>query len=262
MNILVFDIETIPDIEGGQRIFDLDGLDDKSTAKAMFHLRKQQTGDDFLPHHLHKIAAISTVYRGLGDDMEPEVVVQSLGDDKSSEAELLELFFAKIAERTPLLISWNGAGFDLPVIHYRMLKNRIVTEGYWEQKYDNSTSSSAGKCLRGDSAQHIDLKAELASYNSAAIASLNDISLLLGYPGKRGMDGSQVWQEYLKGNLSDIRNYCETDVLNTYLLYLRFLLMHGKLKQEELEREYQLLRGFLDQSDKSHLTEFSKAWQA
>ena len=36
MNTLVFDIETVPDVELGRRLYDLEGLDDAAVAKAMF----------------------------------------------------------------------------------------------------------------------------------------------------------------------------------------------------------------------------------
>jgi len=259
LNVLVFDIETIPDIEGGQRIYDLKGLDDKSTAKAMFHLRMQKTGDDFLPLHLQRIVAISVVYRGMGDDMGHEVSVKSLGDENSSEAELLNLFFDQIEERTPTLVSWNGSGFDLPVIHYRTLKNSVSAPGYWE-KGENNSAFRHDNYLSRYHDRHTDLKDVLASYNNDATASLDDISTLLGFPGKIGMDGSQVWDEYQAGNLGGIRNYCETDVLNTYLVYLRYELMRGELNKEEIGKEYQLLRDNLDDSGQEHLIQFSQSW--
>jgi len=100
----------------------------------------------------------------------------------------------------------------------------------------------------------------LASYNRSATAPLDQIASMLGYPGKMGMDGSQVWEQYQSGNLNGIRNYCETDVLNTYLVYLRYQLMRGELNQEELKQEYDLLRDLLDNSGKEHLRQFSKSW--
>jgi len=261
MNVLVFDIETIPDIEGGQKIYDLEGLDDKSTAKAMFHIRQQKTGHNFLPLHLHRIVAISVVYRGIGDNMDHEVSVNSLGGKDSSEAELLGAFFDEIEERTPILISWNGSGFDLPVIHYRSLKNSISTPKSWGK--DNNNAFSHANDLSRNHGRHTDLKEALASYNHNAAAPLNDIAKLLGFPGKMGMDGSQVWSEYLAGNLKGIRDYCETDVLNTYLIYLRYQLMRGELKAEELEQEFTLLRDTLAVQNKIgriHLGAFSAAW--
>jgi predicted PolB exonuclease-like 3'-5' exonuclease len=260
MNVLVFDIETVPDIAGGKIIHDLQGLDDESTAKALFHLRKQKTGSDFLPLHLQKIVAISVVYRGMGDDMGHEVSVRSLGDENSSEADLLSLFFKEIEQRTPTIVSWNGTGFDLPVIHYRTLKNKVSAPGYWE-KGDNNSAFRYDNYLSRYHERHTDLMDVLASYNHNAAASLQDIAMLLGFPGKMGMDGSLVWDEYQKGNLSGIRNYCETDVLNTYLVYLRYQLMRGELDNDELDAEYTLLKEKLDNSGKEHLLEFSKSWK-
>lgn len=263
MNVLVFDIETIPDTEGGRRIFDLgvgdDALDDKSTAKAMFHLHQQKTGRDVLPLHLQQIAAISVVYRGMGNDMEHKVSVRSLGDENSSEADLLTLFFDQIEKRTPTLVSWNGMGFDLPVIHYRSLKNKVSAPAYWE-KGENDISFRYDNYLSRYHERHTDLMDVLANYNRGANAPLDDIATLLGFPGKAGMDGSQVWDEYLAGNLSGIRHYCETDVLNTYLVYLRYQFMRGELNGDELEKEFNLLRDTLENSDYEHLQKFSKAW--
>ena len=259
MNVLVFDIETIPDIEGGRRIHGLKNLDDKSTAKALFHLRKQKTGNDFLPLHLQKIAAISVVYRGMGDDMGHEVSVGSLGDENTTEADLLTYFFELIEHRTPTIVSWNGTGFDLPVIHYRTLKNKISAPGYWE-KGENNSAFRYDNYLSRYHDRHTDLMDVLASYNQSASAPLDEIATLLGFPGKLGMDGSKVWDEYRAGNLTGIRNYCETDVLNTYLVYLRYQLMRGELNQDDLEKEFTLLRNVLDNSGKDHLVQFSTAW--
>ncbi len=278
MNVLVFDIETIPDIEGGQAIFDLQGLDDKSTAKAMMHMHQQKTGSNFLPLHLHKIVAISIVYRGMGDDMGKLVTVSSLGDETSSEADLLKLFFEEIEARTPTLVSWNGSGFDLPVIHYRALKNSISAPAYWENG-ENDSSFRHDNYINRHHERHTDLKDVLASYNHQASAPLNDIAKLLGFPGKMGVDGSlsadgslpangsQVWDHYQAGNINGIRNYCEIDVLNTYLVYLRYQLMRGEINHEALEKEFNLLREVLDNNDqedeqqgKAHLLEFSKHW--
>ena len=133
--------------------------------------------------------------------------------------------------------------------------------GYWE-KGDNNSAFRYDNYLSRYHDRHTDLMDVLASYNHNAAASLQDISMLLGFPGKMGMDGSQVWDEYQNDNLTGIRDYCETDVLNTYLVYLRYKLMRGELDKEELETEFTLIRDVLDNSGKSHLEEFSKSWVA
>jgi len=259
MNVLVFTIETIPDIEGGQRIHQLQGLDDDSTSKALFHLRKQQTGNRQLPLYLQRIASISLVFRGMGENMENEVSIRSLGNEKSSEAELLNLFFSEIEQRTPTLVSWDGTGFDLPVIHYRSLRNNVSAPGYWET-VDNNNSFRHDNYLSRYHDRHTDLRDVLSSYNESEGAPLNDIALMLGYPGNKGMDSDQIWDEYQQGNISTIRNYSETSVLNTYLVYLRFQLIRGVINEDELKQEIFLLRETLDQSAKQHLQDFSQAW--
>jgi len=266
MNVLVFKIKTIPDIEAGQAIFDLQGLDDKSTVKAMRHMHQQKTGSDTLPLHLHKIVAISIVYRGMGDDMGRWLAVRSLGDENSTEAELLQQFFDEVEGRTPTIVSWDGSNFDFPVIHYRALKNSISAPAYWEMGQNNADFRH-DNYLNRQHQRHTDLKDVLASYNHNASAPLNDIAKLLGFPGEMGIDGSHIWDEYQAENFKGIRHSCETDVLNIYLIYLRYQLIRGEISADELEKEFTLLREVLDniehdesQQGKAHLLEFSKHW--
>ena len=100
----------------------------------------------------------------------------------------------------------------------------------------------------------------LANFNPRANAKLDEISSMLGFPGKLGMDGSKVWDTYVKGGIRDIRDYCETDVLNTWLVYLRFEFMRGNLDEKDLAREYELVRTTLQAADQPHLNEFLAAW--
>ena len=123
MNILVFDIETIPDVEGGKRVLGLSGVTESESLMAMSRRRRQETNgtSDFIRHHLHKVIAISVAMRA-GDEFR----VWSLGSESSSESELIKRFFEGIEKYTPVLVSWNGNGFDLPVLHYRALINSVV----------------------------------------------------------------------------------------------------------------------------------------
>lgn len=250
MNVLVFSIKTIPDIDGGKQIYSLQGLDDKSTSKALFHLRKQQTGSDELPLYLQRIASISIVYRGMGDDMDNEISVRSLGDDNSTEAELLSLFFNEIKERSPHLVSWNGLGFDWALIHYRALKNKVSAPDYWD-KINNTFN---------DDEFHADLQGMLSGYNESFDAPLNHIALMLGFPGNDELDTAQVWKKYLKGDIQAIRNDSEINAMNNYLVYLRVLLMQGEISEEKLTEEFTLLRDTLNQSEEAHLQAFSRLW--
>jgi predicted PolB exonuclease-like 3'-5' exonuclease len=114
MHCFSFDIETVPDVEFGRRMWDLDELSDEDVGTAMTFMRQQQTGSDFLPLHQHRVVAISVALR-TGDSFR----VWSLGDEESREDELVRRFFDGIERYSPDLVSWNGGGFDLPVLHYR-----------------------------------------------------------------------------------------------------------------------------------------------
>lgn len=256
MNVLVFDIETIPDIATGRRLYHLDGLSDADIAKVMFHKRREETGDsEFLRHHLHRIVAISVVLRR--DD---QLRVWSLGDAKAGEAELIQRFFEGIERYTPTLVSWNGGGFDLPVLHYRALLHGVAAPRYWDTG-DNDREFKWNNYISRYHARHTDLMDVLAAYQPRASAPLDEIAQMLGQPGKLGMHGSEVWSQYLAGKIDAIRDYCETDVLNTYLIYLRFELLRGNLEQQQWEKEIQRVRDFLKAENKPHFQAFLQAWK-
>jgi hypothetical protein len=256
MNILAFDIETIPDVETGRKLHGLDGLSDKDVAQAMFAKRREQTGEsDFLRHHLHRVAAISAVLR-TGDSLR----VWSLGEPDSSEAELIQRFFDGIEKYTPVLVSWNGGGFDLPVLHYRSLKHGIAAPRYWDTG-DNDRDFKWNNYLSRYHARHTDLMDVLSAYQPRATAPLDEIAQLLGFPGKLGRHGSEVWGQFQAGKIGEIRDYCETDALNTYLIYLRFELIRGNLDESGWKRETDLVRKTLRDADKPHLRAFLDAWK-
>ena len=252
MSILVFDIETVPDVVSGRKLYDLEGLSDADTAKALFALRRKKAGHTFLQHHLQRIVAISLVMQA-GTD----VKVWSLGDEDASEAELIQRFFSGLEKHTPTLVSWNGSGFDLPVLHYRALLHGIQAPTYWEV-CENEQAFRWNNYLNRFHYRHFDLMDVLAAYQNKAFAPLDEIATMLGFPGKMGMSGAKVWDEYLNGNLSGIRDYCETDVLNTYCVYLRFETMRGKLTEDNYLEAILQLRQMLETEKKPHLTAFLK----
>ncbi len=253
MNILVFDIETIPDVNAGRQLYHLNGTD-ADVATAMFARRAEETGgSEFLKHHLHQIAAISVVLR-----QKDQFKVWSIGEPETQEAELIKRFYDGIERYTPTLVSWNGSGFDLPVLHYRSLLHGITASRYWEKgEYDQNFKWNNYLSRYHD--RHTDLMDVLAAYSNRANAPLDEIATLLGFPGKMGMDGTKVWDTYLANDLTAIRNYCETDVLNTFLVYLRFLLLQGKFTIETYQQEVRSVVESLQMSNKPHLQQFATA---
>jgi predicted PolB exonuclease-like 3'-5' exonuclease len=256
MNTLVFDIETVPDTDLGRRLFHLEDLSDEQVAQIMFTKRRQETGSEFLSHEQQRVVAISVVMRS-----RESLKLWSLGDETATEKTLIERFFDGLDKYTPNLVSWNGSGFDLPVLHYRSLLHSVTAARYWEMG-DTDQSFRFSNYLSRFHWRHMDLMDILSGFQGRGRASLNDIATLLGLPGKVGMRGADVWPAYLEGGLSRIRDYCETDVLNTYLIYLRFELVRGHLNAAEHHQEVARVRKLLADSTAAHLQEFAAAWPA
>ena len=252
MHCFSFDIETVPDTDFGRELLGLDGVSDEDVATAMSFKRLQAAGTEFLQLHQHRVVAISVALRS-GDTFK----VWTLGDEDSDEAEIVQRFFDGI---TPDLVSWNGGGFDLPVLHYRALKHGIRAPRYWEIG-ENDRDFKWNNYLSRYHWRHVDLMDVLANFNPRANAKLDEIAVMLGFPGKLGMSGAKVWDKFREGGIKEIRDYCETDVLNTWLVYLRFEYMRGNLDDADLEREYALIRSTLEGMGQAHLDEFLAAWK-
>ncbi|HKK16699.1 MAG TPA: 3'-5' exonuclease, partial [Gammaproteobacteria bacterium] len=221
----------------------------------MYTQRRQQTGgSEFLRHHVHKVVAISVVLRTID-----KLNVWSLGDPDSSEKDILQRFFDGIEKYSPMLVSWNGSGFDLPVLHYRSLLHGISAARYWETGNDDQSFRWNNYISRFHE-RHTDLMDIISGYQPRAVAPLDEIAGMCGFPGKMGMSGDKVFDYYLQGDLAAIRNYCETDVLNTYLVFLRYELMRGRQSETGYQRECERLREVLKTENKPHLTEFLNAW--
>jgi len=255
MECLVFDIETVPDTELGARLLGLQDLSDEDIAKAMFFNRLQESGAEFLPLFQHRVVAISVALRsGAGD-----FSVWTLGDESSDEAELVRRFYDGIEKYRPTLVSWNGSGFDLPVLHYRALKHSVQAPAYWETG-DRDREYRFNNYLSRYHWRHVDVMDVLSGFQPRARAKLDAVATMLGFPGKMGMSGDKVWDSYRAGELATIRNYCESDVLNTYLVYLRFQHMRGLLSDKLLAAELDRVRSALAEADAAHLQEFLAAW--
>ena len=257
--VLVFDIETIPDVPGLRRINDLPGeLSDDEVAELAFQQRRARTGNDFLQLHLQRVVTISCVLR-----TSEGLKVWSLSEPDLNEGAIIQRFFDGIEKFTPQLVSWNGGGFDLPVLHYRGLIHGVTAPRYWDLgdgDYADSRDFKWNNYISRYHTRHLDLMDLMALYQPRANAPLDDLAKLAGFPGKLGMDGGKVWDGWQAGEITGIRDYCETDVMNTYLVSLRFRLMRGELSRADYTQEIEFVRGELARLDKPHWHEFLAAW--
>ena len=256
--VLVFDLESIPDVAGLRSLRGA-GPDasDADVYSSWLAERKEKGQTDFMPLHLQRVLVISAVFRN-ADGLRIHSFVDK---DDQSEGRIIQTFFNTVEKHTPQLVSWNGGGFDLPVLHYRGLKHAVVADKYWDMGEDDREFKWNNFISRYHM-RHLDLMDLLALYQPKNNAPLDAMAKLCGFPGKLGMDGSAVYPAYLDGKLDDIRRYCETDVMNTYLLYCRFQKMRGGLLDKEYEQEIALVKDTLAllAPQEPHWEEYLRAW--
>lgn len=254
--VLAFDIETVPDVDGIRRLQSLPAqMPVAEVAEIAFAQRREKTGNDFLALHLHRVVAIACALRERNS-----FKVWSLGDADEPEAVLLQRFFDGVEKYTPQLVSWNGGGFDLPVLHYRAMIHRVRAARYWDMG-DEDRDFKWNNYISRYHSRHLDLMDLLSLYQGRAAAPLDEFAQLLGLPGKLGLAGSKVWEAFQEGRVKAIRDYCEVDVANTYLIFLRFQLMRGALEESQYRREVELVRSVISRSQEVHWQQFLAAWE-
>jgi predicted PolB exonuclease-like 3'-5' exonuclease len=256
--VLVFDIESVPDV-AGLRVLrgEPAGMSDAQVYDRWLAERQEKGQGDFAPLYLQRVLVISCVFRN-ADGLRIHSFVDR---DGLSEGKVIQTFFHAVEKHTPQLVSWNGSGFDLPVLHYRGLRHGVEASQYWDLGEDNRDFKWNNYIGRYHM-RHLDLMDLLALYSPKNNAPLDAMARLCGFPGKQGMDGSQVYAQYLAGQLEDIRRYCETDVMNTYLVYCRFQKMRGGFTEAQYEHEIAYVRETLGHlaGTEPHWDEYLTAW--
>lgn len=162
-----------------------------------------------------------------------------------TEEDLISAFVEKIAELRPQLITYAGHSFDLPVLRYRAMIHGIAAPGLASRSYFHRYTSDA-----------LDLCDELSSFSFGAKVKLDELSKALGFPGKpTAMDGSEVETYFREGRIKEIAEYCESDVLNTYRIWLRYELFCGRLSKTGYEASENSISDFIaaHSSTKPHL---------
>ena len=207
---LVLDIETVPDTERWKR-------------PEMPH----GTDQIFPPTWAHRIVVIGCLWLDHSYKLKRLGVIGDPGGGEGTpdqkERALLEDFSRFVGRARPVLVTYNGRSFDLPVIAMRALCHGVSLGWYYRDKNVRYRYSEEG---------HIDLCDWLADHGATRSGSLDAIARLIGLPGKVGVDGSQVEGMFRAGQLELIKNYCLADVAQTALLFLRFRLLQGAVTQD------------------------------
>jgi 3'-5' exonuclease len=259
-NLFVFDIETIPDTEAAKRLLDLE-TDDKNELReglTQYHLKISDGKNSFLRQPFQKVVAISFLEAEIVRDFSGQEFYQikdirSGGDLVSTEADLVRGFFAHLKKHVSRLVSFNGKNFDLPVLKYAAMKNEV--EAGWLYKMGDKWNNYNQKYSLD---WHCDLADAFSDFGASARVKMNELCAAFNLPGKIGVDGSQVMQMFDDGKLQEIRNYCETDVINTYLLYLTYQHHNGSMSKDAFVKCRENLKEFLEKQsqNKPHFKEF------
>jgi predicted PolB exonuclease-like 3'-5' exonuclease len=253
--ILAFDIETVPDCPGIRRLHGLpEDLPDAEVAEIAFQKRRVQTGSDFLPPHLQRVVVISCVLRN-----DEGLRVFSIGEPEATEPQAIQRFFDGINRYVPQIVSWNGRNFDLPVLAARGLIHSVTAACFWDTGNDNKDFRWSNYINRFHD-RHVDLMDVLAIYGGRG-SPLDEVARLAGFPGKLGVGGGAVWETYRQGALASIRDYCEADCVNTYLLFLRYQLMRCTFSAGQYAQECALVRSYLERQSAPHWREFLGLWK-
>ena len=226
-SIIVWDLETVPDLAAAARMLN---LGDASEADV-----RQALGERFPKHPLHKIVCIGALIAS----RQPEGWrIDALGAPhigERTEAELISAFVERVGQLRPQLITFNGHRFDLPVLRYRAMVNRISAAGLQVRPYFHRFSDDA-----------LDLCDALGSFSPGARVKLDEISRILGLTGKpEGLDGSRVKEMVLAGQIEEVARYCESDVLNTHRVWLVYELFRGSITAKQLDWSEAQIRDFV-----------------
>ncbi len=196
---LILDIETVPDAE----------LYERPDAPAGVER-------PFPPLYAHKPIVIGVLW------LDAALAFKRLGciGEDRDEAGMLADFAHFADQYRPHLVTYNGRGFDLPVIALRCMRHGVPLGFFFQDRDYRYRFSDAG---------HIDLYDFLSEHGAAKVGSLDALARVVGLPGKVGVDGSQVEGLYQAGQLPIIKKYCLTDVAQTAFLFLRYRLLQGAL---------------------------------
>lgn len=259
--LFVFDIEAIPDATAVYNLtgFKSDDVQELRQELERYHLEITDGKNPFPRQPFWQVVAISfleaKIVRIGGEEVYEFVRLESNKSD--DESEIVNGFFKYFDKVMPRLVSYNGRGYDLPVLKYRAMKYGVQANALNDKsnKWENYTS-------RYSTEYHADLADMLSDYGASARCKMNEVCSILGLPGKFGVDGSKVTDMYDAGQLDDIRAYCETDVLNTYLLYLRHQHMVGAMSKNSLNKANEDIVTFLEEQKESrpYLGDFKDAW--
>ncbi|MEA3490809.1 MAG: 3'-5' exonuclease [Campylobacterota bacterium] len=238
--ISIFDCETIPDYRLIKKTFDVEGLEEYEAIIKAQEIYAESKNTTFLPLAYHRVVALSAV---IADEFGNFIKVGNFGYETDDEEKIIRHFFSFIEDKNPKLVSFNGRGFDMPMLLIRAMKYNLSIPAYFDQS-NPQLNKSKWENYRQRYAEHFhtDLLDSLGSFGAVRNLKLDTLCTMAGIPGKYDVSGDQVFELFYQGDIDKIREYCQSDVLNTYWLYLKYELLKGTLTIENYYRYLQTMR--------------------
>lgn len=261
-NLFVFDIETIPDCNAAKKLLNLPEASEQELREALtqYHLNITNQTNSFLRQPFHKVVTIGFLEAEIvrdfdGSEFYKIIEIRCGGNSKTAESELIKGFFSHLKKIQPRFVSFNGRNFDLPVLKYAAMKYEIEAGWFYKtgDKWNNYNQ-------RYSLDWHCDLAEAFSDFGASSRVKMNELCAAFNLPGKIDVDGSQVTGLYDDGKIQEIRDYCECDVINTYLLYLIYQHHNGSINKSSLDKCKKELKDFLQSKieSKPHFAEFIK----
>lgn len=233
--VIAFDIETIPDPEIGRRLHDLVGSDD-AVIREMVRLRLEESGGttEYPQPPWHRIVTICATLLG---PKSGRVEIRELGE-RGDERSILEAFFALLKrEPAPRLVTWNGNGFDVPVIRYRSMIHGVAAPAFYRREGEHRFNHYQNRYHD----LHLDLMDVLTGFGASTRVGLANWGRTLGLPGKPFVE-RPIYDHVLAGELPRIVEYCKLDTVETLLCFLAYAHHTGDLSEDELRKHVQAVR--------------------
>jgi hypothetical protein len=265
-NVVVFDVEWVPEPASGRRIYRLPDTASEDEVLEVMWREGGATPEDprpYLKTVMCRIVSIAAVVRKrVRSDVKLDLIsLPGLHDGEQPEGKIIAKFLEAVGKLEAQLVGFNSLNSDLPILFQRALANRVTAPTFChrpEKPWEGADYFSRASDF------NIDLKNELGGFGKAA-PSLNELAASLGIPGKMGINGADVVELWRTGEFRSIVEYNQFDALSTYLVWLRSAYFSGRLTEDAFVREEQLLEALLlreVEGGAEHLGRYLDTWKA
>jgi len=225
---LVFDIESVADGQLVSRLrYPGESLEPGEAVRRYRGELMEKYESDFIPYTFQ--VPVSVAVAKVGSDL--RIIDLVVLDEPEFRPHVIAENFWRGWEtyRRPTLVSFNGRGFDIPLLELAAFRYGLNLAGWFDQSariYDQPRN-------RYNLRAHLDLCEQLTNFGTTRFTGgLNLAANLLGKPGKMDVHGDMVQDLYDAGRLAEINDYCRCDVLDTYFVFLRTLVLTGHVSLE------------------------------